>query len=127
MDQGLSDEGFHPFVGSPQAEEASLLTRHIKGLKVTICWALVIAATAAAYHVLCYGGKLPKLAVQELLDVIDWDPDTGAILFDPLTYVIVEGLSDESSYPFVGTLGGREPCNINYRMGIFGGSYSFPV
>ena len=71
---------------------------------VAIHWALVIATAIAAYHVLCYGGKLPKPAVQELLDVIDWDPDNGAILFDPLTYVIAEGLSNESSYPFVGSV-----------------------
>ena len=71
---------------------------------VAIHWALVIATAIAAYHVLCYGGKLPKPAVQELLDVIDWDLDTGAILFDPLTNIIAEGLLDESSYPFVGSV-----------------------
>ena len=43
---------------------------------VAIYWALVIATAVAAYHVLCYGGKLPKPAVQVLLDVIDWDLDT---------------------------------------------------
>ena len=70
---------------------------------VAICWALVLAAAVAAYHVLCYGGKLPKPAVQELLDVIDWDPVIGAVLLYPLAYVTREGLSDESSYPFVGS------------------------
>lgn len=42
----------------------------------------------AAYHVLCNGGKLPKPAVQELLDVIVWHLVIGAALLDPVTYIM---------------------------------------
>ena len=65
---------------------------------------------------------LPNPAVQELLDVIDWDSDTGATLLDPLTYVIDEVLSDESTYPFVGSaqqFDPRKKVKLIFKIFIF--------